>query len=197
MTVAASVILVAAVGWTVREGGEGVTEKYASLFGEKVTETYGQARGGFLRQAFTILPWQWPLGGGLGRWGVVNGYFGNRNLPEAQGGAFWIEIQWGGWIIDGGVPLVIMYSLAIFWALASMLKIALRCRDPDLALWGGAVFALGVNLVAACFVGCPFISPTGMQFWILVAMMHAAGERAGYGTRPAVAPRGTVARKAT
>jgi hypothetical protein len=143
------------------------------------------------------LPVRWPLGGGLGRWGVVNNYFGNRNLPVDRGGPFWVEIQLGGWVIDGGIPLLVLYSIAILMALLSMLRIALRCRDPDLALWAGAVLALGISVVAACFVGCPFIGPTGMQFWILVAMVHVAGERAGFGPRSAVAPAPSRVRKAT
>jgi hypothetical protein len=194
---ASVLIFILAVGWVVREGGEGVMKRYYSLIEDKPTEVYGQSRGGFLRYTFEDVIWRYPLGGGLGRWGMVNHYFGDRSIPYDQGGSFWVEIQWTAWAIDGGIPLMFMYFMAILTAMLSMLKIALRCRDPGLAFWAAVLVALGLNTIAGGFVGCPFISPLGMQFWIMTAMVHAAGERAGYGTRRAVSLARAAARKAT
>ena len=185
MGTAGALIIVLAVAWVVREGGEGVMKRYYSLVEDKPTEVYGQSRGAFLRYTFDYVIWQFPLGGGLGRWGMVNHYFGDKTLPLDRGGPFYVEIQWTAWAIDGGIPLMFMYFAAIVMAMLSMLKIALRCRDPELAFWAAVLFALGLNTIAGGFVGCPFISPLGMQFWIMTAMVHAAGERAGFGKRPA------------
>ncbi len=197
MSGAGVLIVVLAVGWVVREGGEDVMKRYYSLIEDKPTEVYSQSRGGFLRFTFDDLMWRWPLGGGLGRWGMVHYYFGDRSLAQDRGGAFWVEIQWTGWVVDGGIPLMFMYAAAIVAAMLSMLKIALRCRDPETAFWAAVLFALGLSTMAQCFVACPFISPSGLQFWILTAMVHAAGERAGYGTRLQASRNRAVSRKAT
>jgi hypothetical protein len=197
MGVAGALIVVLAVAWVVREGGEGVMKRYYSLIEDKPAEVYGQSRGGFLRHTFEEVMWTWPLGGGLGRWGMVNYYFGDKSVPYDRGGSYWVEIQWTGWAIDGGIPLMIMYPMAILMAMLSMLKIALRSRDRELAFWAAVLCALGLNTVAGGFVGCPFISPLGMQFWVLTAMVHAAGERAGFGPRAAASRAVAVSRKAT
>jgi hypothetical protein len=197
MGAAGALIIVLAVAWVARDGGEGVMKRYYSLVEDKPTEVYNKSRGGFLRYTFEDVIWRFPLGGGLGRWGMVNHYFGDKSIPYEQGGSFWVEIQWTAWAIDGGIPLMFMYCMAILTAMLSMLRIALRCRDPVLAFWAAVLVALGLNTIAGGFVGCPFISPLGMQFWIMTAMVHAAGERAGFGSRSAASQAAAGSRKAT
>ena len=58
--------------------------------------------------------------------------------------------------------------------LADSARIALRCRDEPLAHWAAVICALSIGIVAQCFGHHPFISPGGVQFWILAAALHAA-----------------------
>jgi hypothetical protein len=182
------IVCVAAVGWVIREGGEGVTNRYYTLIEERPTEVYAKNRGSHLQATFENVIWWWPLGAGMGRWGVVNTYFGNPNVGYEQGGQIHVEIQWTGWALDGGIPLMILYATAIILATKSMLHVARRCRDSELALWGAVLVALSVTMVAGCFVGCPFAAPMGLQYWVLVTMVYTAAQRAGFGPRAGSRP---------
>ena len=52
--------------------------------------------------------YEYPLGAGLGRWGMAAGYFGTAGAP-----GLWAEIQITGWMIDGGVIMIVVYGGAI------------------------------------------------------------------------------------
>ena len=55
---------------------------------------------------FNELLFEYPLGAGLGRWGMAAGYFGSsRELATPV----WAEIQFTGWMIDGGVLMIALY----------------------------------------------------------------------------------------
>ena len=43
------------------------------------------------------------IGAGLGRWGMAAGYFGTASLP-----GIWAEIQVTGWVVDGGILMLIV-----------------------------------------------------------------------------------------
>jgi hypothetical protein len=188
LSMAASVIVVGAIGWVVREGGEGAIKRFYSLIEEKPAELYSSNRGVFLKSAFGDMLWLWPLGAGMGRFGVIGGQFGNPAVSFEKGGIMYVEIQWQAWCLEGGAPLMFMYSAAIAVAMISMLHVAFRCRDPDLAFWGAVNFAMSVGTIAGCFVGQPFEGPSGAQFWMLTAVIHAAAQRAGFGPRPKAPP---------
>ena len=53
----------------------------------------------------------------------------------------------------------------------------LACRDEPLAHWAAVICALSVGIVAQCFGYNPFISPGGVQFWVLAAALHAASRQ--------------------
>jgi putative acyl-CoA dehydrogenase len=64
---------------------------------------------------------------------MMHTYFGEGT------GALWVEIQWTGWLFDGGVPLILLYTAAILVASWGCLKVALGRvggADPSLSLWG-------------------------------------------------------------
>ena len=78
-------------------GGDTVTTRLATLVEMDPGSVYRKNRGHFVANAFSeVLP-EYPLGAGLGRWGMMNQYFGN---PED---VIWNEVQWGGWILDAGI----------------------------------------------------------------------------------------------
>lgn len=164
-------VLVAAAGfsWAVAVGGSAVADRITSLSAEDPTTVYAHNRGMFLTYTFeTVLP-EYPLGAGPGRWGMMAYYFGDRDNP--RNGFLWSEIQWTAWLYDGGVPLMLVYVLAIALALRVAYKIALNGRFTELSTLAALVFADGVGMVAATFDSNLFASGAGLDFWMLNAML--------------------------
>ncbi|MGO9449528.1 MAG: hypothetical protein ACLQDV_00565 [Candidatus Binataceae bacterium] len=153
-------------------GGEGVTGATSALTAQAPGTVFYQERGQFLEETITTLLPRYPFGAGLGRWGMMSYYFGNPNNPDSPG--IWAEIQWTGWLLDGGVPLVLAYGAAILIALRFAVKCAISPALGDLAVFGALVAAFDVGLIAGTFDYIPFITGMGMDFWVLNAMLFGA-----------------------
>lgn len=164
--------------WAVAVGGESTLERITSLFADNPQEVYYQNRGFFLEHTIENLLPRYPLGAGLGRWGTILGYFGNPNDPFAP--SIWAEIQWTGWLYDGGVPLILAYVIAIYVACKTAWKIALNRRQfGDFALWGGLIFAYNIGVLAVTFNYPIFNSQSGMEFWLLNTALFVAARNGG------------------
>lgn len=151
---------------------ESVEQRVGTLAHGTPQQVYERNRGQFLSQAFGELLPEYPLGAGVGRWGMMNAYFGNKNDPNPS---LWAEIQWTGWILDGGAPLVLAYLAALYLAVWTTLGIA-RARlrgDPALSLWGAVILAYSIGALAFTFSYPVFLSQTGMEFWFLNAVLFA------------------------
>ncbi len=166
--------VVGALTWVTATSGSVVTKKFLGLLESNLAETYGESRGGFVRNAFEVLMWEHPVGYGLGWWGTIYGAFGLKDPSRV----LWIEVMWPAWIMDGGIPLLTFYVLAIAVALADSLRVALRSRDREVAFWAAVVLASNLSAVATCFSYVTFVTPIGIQFWFLAAVVHAADRRA-------------------
>lgn len=170
-------VAVGYVGARSMAGGD-VSARMASLVRSRPSQVYYQNRGHFLEDAlFQTLP-NAPFGEGLGHWGMIATYFGG-GTPTKN---IWVEIQWAGWIVDGGAPLLVTYLLALVVALVAAWRIA-RARAPsaeahDLPFWGAIVLAYGVGAVALTFSYPIFLSQAGMEFWLLNATLFAAARHA-------------------
>jgi hypothetical protein len=176
----ASFSLIAIVGFLLAAsaGGESVTNRLGSLIESDPASVYYDNRGFFLKHTFMTLLSQYPTGAGLGRWGVINSYFGDRfgHLP-----ALWAEIQWTGWLYDGGVLLIVIYAIALLIALRVAYRIATTGTTPEereLQKWATAVFGYGVGTLALTFSAVAFQSPMGIEFWTLNATIFAASHQA-------------------
>lgn len=165
----------AAVGgfvWAVGVGGTAITDRVNSLTAENPGEVYQKNRGQFL--AYTIeevLP-NYPLGAGPGRWGMMFYYFGDPS--NTKNPALWAEIQWTGWLYDGGIALVLVYALAIALAFRVSYQVGLNERSGELATLAAVVFAYDVGVLAATFDSCFFIGGGGLDFWMFNAMLFNA-----------------------
>jgi hypothetical protein len=158
--------------WAVAVGGTAITERVNSLTTENPTEVYQKNRGQFLTYTLEeVLP-EYPLGAGPGRWGMMFYYFGNSSDGKAP--ALWSEIQWTGWLYDGGVPLVLAYTLALVLAFRSAYQIALNRSSAELATFAALVFAYGIGVLASTFDGNYFVSGGGLDFWMLNALLFNA-----------------------
>lgn len=161
-----------------RMAGPDVSQRMSTLVRASPGQVYYQNRGRFLEDAiFKTLP-QAPFGEGLGHWGMTATYFGGGR----PGKNVWVEIQWAGWIVDGGAPLLVTYLLTLGIALWAAWRIA-RARPPspeahDLPFWGAIVLAYSIGATALTFSYPIFLSQSGMEFWLLNATLFAAARHA-------------------
>ncbi len=175
MTVGITALVVATFTWAVTIGGESTLARLSSLVSDRADAVYQQNRGHFLEDTINILLPQYPLGAGLGRWGMMNAYFGNNSNPLTE--SLWVEIQWTGWLLDGGVPMIIAYVAALAQACLTAWKIAISRQLDDFKLWGGLIFAYNIGAVAITFNYPLFISQSGMEFWLLNSALLVAAHQ--------------------
>jgi hypothetical protein len=157
--------------WAVWVGGETVTSRLSTLIEDKPADVYYSNRGHFLEDlVYELLP-KYPVGAGLGRWGMMYYYFGDKTDP--QRGEIWAEIQWTGWLLDGGLPMIVLYCGALGAAFYVSGRIALDRANGMLGLFGAMVFAYDVGTLAMTFNYPIFVSQAGLEFWILNACLFA------------------------
>jgi hypothetical protein len=174
------VLLMLAAGWVTasRMTAPDVSARIGALVAASPGTVYYQNRGRFLEEAlFRTLP-RAPFGEGLGHWGMTATYFGRGGDPSKS---VWVEIQWAGWIVDGGAPLLLAYLAAIALALLATWRIALARPWPgaeDLPFWGAIVLAYSVGAAALTFSYPIFLAQPGMEFWLLNATLFAAARNA-------------------
>lgn len=173
--------LVGAFLWAIRSVGSAVSDRFLTLFQKDPVTLFEQNRGGFVRNAFERLVWDIPLGGGMGWWGMTHMYFGNMRVRSN----IWVELMWQAWLQDGGIPLLLAYTGAIAAALWDSTRIALTCPDRDVSYWAAVIVSMNLSIVAGCFCGVTFLSPLGVQFWLLAAALHAADAQARAAARGA------------
>lgn len=163
---------------SVAVGGEVVTERLSSLVEGSPSEVYYNNRGRFVEQTVTELLPQYPLGAGLGRWGMMSVYFGGG--AAAEGGALYAEVQWTGWLYDGGVLLMLAYAAAVLLAFRAAWRIARApaSRDDGLWLWAAVLVAYDLGALALTFSYPVFMSQGGLEFWFLNAALYAAARTA-------------------
>lgn len=152
-------------------GGDAVSRRLNTLVNDDPAAVYYRNRGHFLEGTIEELLPQYPLGAGLGRWGMIHDYFGAGRVSE-----IWVEIQWTGWLLDGGVLLVLAYLLALLTTMFVAYRTALAksAIDPDLWIWATIMFGYNLGTLALTFSYAVFISQAGMEFWLLNAAFFAA-----------------------
>ncbi len=148
-----------------------VTKRITSLFSESPGQVYLSNRGYFLENTIDNLLPKYPLGAGPGRWGMMYSYFGNpSNLDSPM---IWAEIQWTGWLLDGGVPLILAYVYALGLCLSFALRTALDRNATELGVFAAFVFAYDLAALSQTFDDPFFISQGGMEFWFMNALLFA------------------------
>jgi hypothetical protein len=148
-------------------GGAKVRERFLSLFEDDPRSLYYHSRGAMLEHAFDDLLYEYPMGAGLARWGVITGYVG---VPGSR--QIWAEIQPTAWILDGGIFLLVLYPLALFATVKWELKLVRVLADRDDRLWSSAIVAANVGTLALVVSFVPFTTQLGVQFWFLEGLLH-------------------------
>ncbi len=160
------------VAYALAVGGEATLARLETLVEDDPDAVYYESRGRFLEATFGEHLENYPLGAGLGRWGMVNVYFGDPANPDAK--PLWVEIQWTAWLFDGGAPLMAAYAGAILAACLSTLRVARRCPEPRVAGWAAVLTAYNLGVCAVTFSYVPFIGQMGLEFWLLNAAVATA-----------------------
>lgn len=160
-------------------GGQSVTDRFLTLATGDPLQVYRNARGVQLDVTFGEMLTNAPLGSGLARWGMAAGYFGTRQA----GTNIWAEIQFTGWMIDGGILLIVLYVGALIVTALTQYRLALMSQHPRLAQCAGVVLAANLGTAALIFSFTPFVTQVGIQYWFLAGALHGVAQR--YGTEGA------------
>jgi hypothetical protein len=162
-------LLVATFSFALILGGESVAERTMTLFADDPVALYQATRGNQLAYTFTDLLQRYPMGAGLGRWGMIAAYFGNAAAGEES---LFAEIQVAGWAIDGGFPLLVVAIGALAVTLAADATIARTHPDAKTRACAAVVVAANIGTAALIFTFTPFVTQIGVQFWFLVGALH-------------------------
>jgi len=165
----AGALLAVALSFATLLGGASVQDRFMTVFESDPRKFYYENRGQQVESALTNLASEYPMGAGLARWGMSASFF---QVPHST--LLWAEVQPAGWILDGGLPMVILYGLALIATLLWELKLVLRLPDPNDRLWASAVVAVNVGTLALVFTFVPFLTQLGLQFWFLEGLLHGA-----------------------
>lgn len=172
---AAGALVVATFAFALVLGGESIAERTMSLFAQDPVSLYSSSRGGQLVYTFDELLQHYPLGAGLGRWGMIGAYFGGGGGPESA--SLWAEIQVAAWAIDGGVVLLLLYVGILAFTLATEVRVARYHPDPKVRACAAVVLAANLGTTALIFSFTPFVTQIGLQFWFLAGAIHGISGR--------------------
>ncbi|MBA4018738.1 MAG: hypothetical protein C0483_16345 [Pirellula sp.] len=175
-------ILVLAFNWTRSVGTERIENRMRTLAEGSMASVYYKNRGYFVETTITEELPRYPLGSGLGRYGMMYRYFGDPTLPHSH--ELWVEVQITGWLYDGGLPMVLLGYGAVLAACMTTFRFATSRRvTPAIAEYAAVVTALNAGWLAATFNYPLFLSPTGLVFWLLNAALFAAANSAERSTQ--------------
>jgi hypothetical protein len=155
-------------------GGESIVTRVMSLFAEDPVSVYYRARGAQLDYTLSEMLYQFPLGAGIGRWGMAAGYFNQSTIPN-----LWAEIQITGWMIDGGVVMVTLYAGTLVYSSLFDARVARTTRIPRLAACGAVVFATNLGTLVMIISFTPFVTQIGIQYWFLAGALQGVVSGAG------------------
>ncbi|MGF1579472.1 MAG: hypothetical protein ACFCD0_08925 [Gemmataceae bacterium] len=172
LMIVAPVILGGAFLWAVAVGGQETHERFASLTEDSASQVYYKNRGTFLEHTITELIPEFPLGAGLGRWGMMCVYFGDMRNPDSP--KLYAEIIWTAWVYDGGVPLVLAFCAALFSVCRTAWQVGTSSLPDELPLWGTLILAYNFSIIAGSFNCCQLASTMGLDFWFLNALLFSA-----------------------
>lgn len=160
-------------------GGQSIAERTFTLFAQDPLTLYAGSRGGQLTYTFGELLQTYPMGAGLGRWGMIAVYFASAAPPDVP--PLWVEIQVAGWAVDGGIALLVLSLAAIAVTLVTEFQVARRHRDARVRACAAVVLAANLGTAALVFTFTPFVTQIGLQFWFLAGALHGVAAARGPG----------------
>lgn len=169
-------ILVGGFALALAIGGPAIRERVMTLLGGDPLGVYQQARGMQLSLTFNELLYEHPLGAGVGRWGMAAAYFGSFTHLLTP---VWAEIQFTGWMLDGGVIMIALYCGALAVTAMTQWRVATMGQFPRLNVSAGVVLAANLGIAALIFSFTPFVTQIGLQYWFLAGALHGVAAAHG------------------
>lgn len=166
-------LVVASFLWATSVGGEQVEQRYTDITQRGAVQAFRENRGQFLSYTVGELLDEFPLGAGVGRWGMMYVYFGDPT--DLASPPIHAEIQLTGWLLDGGVLMWVFYGGAVLVALISTYRLTQQRRSAPVADLATVVLAVLVLVVGMSLAGPVFNTQTGVLFWFLSGAMYGAG----------------------
>jgi hypothetical protein len=169
-------LVVGSFTWALAIGGDAVAERFFSITDEGLISSVRTNRGHFVEYTLNHLLYEYPLGAGVGRWGMMTVYFSDPqalNAPEP----IYVEIQMTGWLLDGGVLMWLFYGAALVAALRYAYRRSVAAADRETTQAARLVFCFLLIIVGVSFAGPAFNTQLGIQFWFLFAALHGSQAR--------------------
>lgn len=160
------VLALAGFFWASSVGGEVISNRFMNLRSQGVLQTYQQDRGHYLSNTFGELLDKYPLGAGVGRWGMMNTYFGDESDPNSP--PIYVEPQVTGWLLDGGIPMWVFYGGAVLLSIFAAFELV-GGRHAAAAEFAGLTLPVLVFVAGLGMAGPIFNTQTGIIFWLLAA----------------------------
>jgi hypothetical protein len=159
-------------------GGDQLFARFSEILDKGVVASFQSNRGMFVEYTLTRAVFDYPLGAGVGRWGMMTHYFGVYDTSPSP--PLYAEIQITGWLFDGGIALLIAYPLAVLASLSGLYRMAGN-RHHVLAFPALIAICMNLFIVIQGFAGPTFNTTGGMQYWLVAALVFRAAEglRAG------------------
>ena len=154
--------------WAVAVGGDSLADRFSGLVDDGVVRTFQEERGSFLTYTLSELLFEYPLGAGLGRWGMMHVYFGDSSMWEAP--PIHVEIQPTGWLLDGGIPLLLAMCGAIIVGVRASYRAAVHATG-SMQESATAILCLQIVLLTMCLTGPAFNTQLGIQYWAFTAAL--------------------------
>ncbi len=164
-----SVLTVLTFAYAIAFGGSDVRDRFGAITEAGLLSSFQSERGYMLQDTITNMVFEYPIGAGSGKHGMMYVYFSNYEA-ELQP-LIWAEIQITGWLLDGGIPLVVAYYGAIFITLFSLYSLAARIGDRAESFHASVAFCLGMLVLGSTFAGPTFNTAAGLQFWFVSGLI--------------------------
>jgi hypothetical protein len=165
-------LVAASFVWAAAIGGTSIEDRYSGLLETGLFQTFQESRGIFLDYTFRDLLFRFPLGAGLGRWGMMSVYF--DDLARWYTPPIHVEIQITGWLLDGGVLMWLCYGGALLSAVRTSYRSAVDRADESLQYVSAIVLVLQLTIVALCLTGPIFNTQLGSVFWMVTGALYGA-----------------------
>lgn len=169
-------IIIGGFVFAVALGGSAIQDRVMTLLGGDPIGVYQNARGSQFTMTFNELLFDHPTGSGIGRWGMASMYFGSFTGLSTP---LWAEIQFAGWMIDGGILMIALYCGALIVTAMTQWKVAMMGRSPRLATCAAVVMSANLGIAALIFSFTPFVTQIGIQYWFLAGALHGVATAEG------------------
>jgi len=153
-------------------GGNETRSRLFTLVDDDARTVYQQNRGRFLDYTFDYALPTYPVGAGLGRYGMMARYFN----PNPRNEPLWAEIQWTAWAYDGGWLMVVAYPTALIVGVWLTFNIGRKAIYGPVGLWAAILTSYNISVIAVLFSYSFFLSQSGLEFWLLNAAIFSAAQ---------------------